>query len=143
DEAVAAGKLTQDKADQILARAEQVAGDWVNSGKNPASPRCRRMFNAAVHWSRLAAEAIGMPARDFAKALAKCQTPAEIAEANGSSADIVVAAILADARSHLDQAVEDGKLSREEADRRLAETESRVTKWVHSSIPTPRCQDPS
>ncbi|HEY86092.1 MAG TPA: hypothetical protein G4N96_13380 [Chloroflexi bacterium] len=62
------------------------------------------------------AEALGMSVEDFQAALADGQTPQEIAQAQGIDWADVEAALQADAEERLQQAVEDGKLTQEQAD---------------------------
>ena len=69
------------------------------------------------------AEAIGIDVDDLHAALEDGQTPAEVAEANGVSRAALVEAIVADITDHIDQAVEDGELTQDEADERLADVE--------------------
>ena len=62
------------------------------------------------------AEALGMSVEDFQAALAEGQTPQEIAQAQGIDWADVEAALQAAAEDHLQQAVDDGKLTQEQAD---------------------------
>ncbi len=62
------------------------------------------------------AEALGMSVEDFQTALAEGQTPQEIAQAQGVDWSDVEAAMQAEAEEHLQQAVDDGKLTQEQAD---------------------------
>ena len=135
DEAVAEGKITQEQADDILARHTEIATEWINTGENPVSPQCRRKENVARHWVKIAAETVGISAEDFVDALRAGQTPAQIAEANGSSGQAIIDAIVADAQVRLDQAVADGKISQEEADQRLADITDKATHWVENGLP--------
>jgi len=70
------------------------------------------------------AEVIGIDAEELHTALEDGQTPAEVAEANGVSRAELVDALVADITSHIEQAVEDGHLTQEEADERLADVEA-------------------
>ena len=137
DQAVAEGKITQEQADNILARHTEAATEWINEGKNPVSPQCRRKAQVARHWTKIAAETVGIETKDFVTALREGQTPAQIAEANGSSGEAIIGAIVADAQARLDQAVADGKITQEQADRRLIEITERATHWVENGLPQP------
>ena len=135
DQAVAEGKITQERADKILARHTEAATEWINEGKNPVSPQCRQKARIARHWTKIAAETVGIETKDFVTALREGQTPAQIAEANGSSGQSIIDAIIADAQERLDQAVADGKITQEQADRRLVEITEKATHWVENGLP--------
>lgn len=81
------------------------------------------------------AEAIGIDAEDLRAALQDGQTPAEVAEDNGVSRDDLVDAVVADIDEHLDQAVEDGHLTEDEADERRADAEDRANAIVDGERP--------
>ena len=135
DQAVAEGKITQEQADSILARHTRTATQWVNEGKDPVAPQCRRKARVARHWLKIAAETVGMPVRGFVAAVREGQTPAQIANANGSSGEAIIDAIVADARERLDQTVAEGKITQEQADKRLAQITEKVTNWVENGLP--------
>jgi len=81
------------------------------------------------------AEAIGIDVEDLHAALEDGQTPAEVAEANGVSRADLVDAIVADITDHIDQGVEDGDLTQDEADQRLAEVEDHANDIVDGVRP--------
>jgi hypothetical protein len=81
------------------------------------------------------AEAIGIDVEELRTALEDGQSPAEVAEANGVSRQDLVDAIAADINEHLDQAVEDGRLTEEEADERRAEAEEHASSIADGERP--------
>ncbi len=81
------------------------------------------------------AEAIGIDAEDLRTALQDGQTPAEVAEANGVSRADLVDAVVAEITSHIEQGVEDGHLTQEQADERLAEVEAHAEAIVDGERP--------
>ena len=81
------------------------------------------------------AEAIGIDVDELHTALEDGQTPAEVAEDNGVSRDELVDAIVADITEHIEQGVEDGHLTQEEADERLAEVEDHANSIVDGERP--------
>lgn len=81
------------------------------------------------------AEAIGIDAEELRTALEDGQTPAEVAEANGVSRADLVDAVVADITEHLEQGVEDGRLTQEEADERLAEVTEHAEAIVDGERP--------
>lgn len=81
------------------------------------------------------AEAIGIDADDLRSALRDGQTIAEVAEANGVTADAVVAALVAALEEHLDERVAGGDMTQERADEILAEAPERITAVVNGEAP--------
>jgi hypothetical protein len=81
------------------------------------------------------AEAIGIDVEDLRAALQDGQTPAEVAEDNGVSRADLVDAVVASINEHLDQAVEEGRLTEEEADERRADAEDNANAIVDGERP--------
>jgi hypothetical protein len=82
-----------------------------------------------------AAEAIGIESEELRAALRDGSTIAEVAEANDVDVETVVDALVADAEAHLDEAVEDGRLSEEEATERKADLPERIEALVNGERP--------
>jgi len=82
-----------------------------------------------------AAEAIGIDVDALMTELQGGTTLAEVAAANGVSVDDVVAAMVADGEEHLVAAVEEGRLSQEEADEIAAELPERIAEMVENGPP--------
>lgn len=80
---------------------------------------------------------LGITAEELREALGSGQSLADVAEEYGSSADAVIALILADIEAHLDQAVADGKITAEEAAERLAGAEEHVADRVNGTFERP------
>jgi len=64
-------------------------------------------------------------------------TIAEIATEQGVEVQTVIDALVAEARSHLELSVDNGRLTQEEADAKLAELTERITERVNEGRPTP------
>jgi hypothetical protein len=80
-----------------------------------------------------AATALNMTVEELREALsAEGATLASVAEAQGVDVQVVIDALVDEAEEHLAQAVEDGRLTQEEADEKLAELEARITERVNS-----------
>jgi len=75
---------------------------------------------------------LGIDAETLRGELAAGSTLAEVAEANGVSADDLVAALVNEAEAHITEHVEDGSLTEEEAATKLAELEDRVAERVNT-----------
>jgi hypothetical protein len=82
-----------------------------------------------------AAGAIGIDVEDLVTALRDGQTIAAVAEAHDVDPDDVVAAMVADAEAHLDQAVADGRLSTEDAEEIRADLPARIAELVENGPP--------
>lgn len=81
------------------------------------------------------AEAIGIEVEELRTALQDGQTPAEVAEENGVSREDLVAAVVEGINTHLDEAVEAGRLTEAEADERRAEAEDHANDIVDGVRP--------
>lgn len=81
----------------------------------------------------IVASTLGMTAEEVREAISNGQTLAQLAEANGSSGEALIDAILAEMKTHLDEKVAAGDLTQEEADAKLAEATTRVTEFVNNT----------
>lgn len=81
------------------------------------------------------AEAIGISEDELRTALEDGSTPAEVAEENGVDRETLIDAVVASMEEHLAQGVEDGRLTQEEADEKLAEIEDRANDIVDGVRP--------
>ena len=63
------------------------------------------------------------------------QSIAEVAQDNGVAVSTVVDAMIAEAQSAIDQAVEDGRLTQDQADEKKADLSDRVTSIVNGETP--------
>lgn len=121
------GTITQAQADAVI---EAI----VDAGSPPRGPhgggrpghgwRAGRGLDAA-------AEALGMSRSDLVDELRDGRTIAQVAEAKGVEVRAVIDAMVAEVREHLDGKVAEGELTREQADRRLAEATERITAMVN------------
>ena len=128
DEAVAAGKITQEQADKIRQRIE----DGQGLGLGLRGWRLRALGGIV----RSVAETLDMTPREIFLDLRQGQSLAEIGESKGVSADTLKSAILTAAGEKLDQAVADGKLTQERADKimaRLTDNIDRILNWKRGS----------
>jgi hypothetical protein len=80
----------------------------------------------------IVAEALGMTTEELREALAGGQTIADLAEAKGVALEDIAAALVAEHAEHLQQAVEDGRLTQEEADERIAEMQTKILEQLES-----------
>ncbi|MGZ8754772.1 MAG: hypothetical protein ACXW15_06245 [Acidimicrobiia bacterium] len=115
------GVITEDQSAQIAtALRERIGAFEGHHGR----------FDRGVRLETVAEE-IGIDVATVRDALGDGQTIAEVAAANGSSAEGVVAALVTEMNANLDQAVADGKLTTEQADEIRADVPDRIAAMVN------------
>ncbi|HKZ29923.1 MAG TPA: hypothetical protein VJ482_09820 [Acidimicrobiia bacterium] len=117
------GVITEEQSTQIAAALQERIGTF----------RGHRGLAGRFHLET-AAEIIGIDVADLADALRDGQTIAEVAEANGSTGQAVVGALVDEMNANLDQAVEDGNLTTERADEIRAEAPDRIESMVNGEF---------
>ncbi|HEY6531220.1 MAG TPA: hypothetical protein VIY72_02875 [Acidimicrobiales bacterium] len=117
------GTLTQEQADKVV-ETLKAAGPFGGHG--------RGMIGKGLE---AAATALGMSEDDLRTALRDGQTLAQVAESKGIDPQTVIDALVAEAKTHLDEKVAAGDLTQEEADARLAEATERITDRVNNGGP--------
>ncbi len=141
DGAVADEKITQEKADEILAEATGKITTMVNSTQDEiqASRDVERAEHEAEREARQAerqqnlADVVGIPFEDIQAALEAGETTlADIAAEQGVDLDTLVDGLVAPAAADLADKVADGTLTQEQADERLADITERITERVQS-----------
>jgi hypothetical protein len=130
DAAVAAGRLTEEQADEIRERIE--SGDFLG----PPGFGFGFGFGPDVHIEvgpglDGAAEYLGLPEAELQERLRDGETLAEIARAEGKSVDGIEQALVAAAKGRLDQAVEDGRITAAQRDEMLERLESKIDALVN------------
>lgn len=81
------------------------------------------------------ASTIGITMAELRQQMVDGLTIAEVAAANGVSADTVAEAILAEMQSHLADEVTEGDLTQEQADQRLANRDQVITDLLNGTMP--------
>ena len=143
-EQVANGRIDQDRADQLIANLSQRINTFVFEGpqerpEGAERPNHRRGHHGPRQVIGTAAEVIGIEPADLVAALQDGQTIADVAVANGSSGDAVVAAIVAKADEKLQQAVDNGRITEDQKAEKLAQMTERLTEAVNT-VHEPRQQ---
>jgi hypothetical protein len=125
DAAVAAGRLTSEQGDALKARID--AGDL---------PLAFGGFHhgGLGHFLELdaAADYLGLTESQLRAELSGGKTLAQVARDHGKSVDGLIDAMVAEAKSHLDDAVAAGRITRAQADSVLAELRDRITDRVNN-----------
>ena len=141
DDAVATERIDQDKADDILANAEDKITEMVNSTQEEiqAAREEQRAERQAEREARQAerrqtvSDVIGIPFEDIQAALEAGETTlADIAGEEGVDLDTLVSGLVAPVAEHLQAKVADGTLTQDEADECLAEITERITERVQT-----------
>jgi polyhydroxyalkanoate synthesis regulator phasin len=123
------GSITQDQADQVATTLSD-AGPWGGHGPWGGPGR-------GVDLS-VAADTLGMSEDDLETALeADGASLASVAEDHGVAVDDLVAALVQSVRDHIDEAVQDGDLTQEQADQRIADVQDWITERVNSTDTDP------
>ena len=132
DAAVAAGRLTKQQGDELKQRIE--SGDFPLFGPPAFGPGFGgpHLF---FHGLDAAAGYLGLTEAELHSRLESGKTLAEIAKAQGKSVDGLKAALVKEAKTHLDAAVEAGRLSSAEEQRVLADMEQRIDDLVNGKLP--------
>jgi polyhydroxyalkanoate synthesis regulator phasin len=118
------GSITQEQADEVATTLSE-AGIGGRGGHH----------GVRLHLETAAA-ALGMTEEELRTALeAEGTTLAEVAEDQGVEVGALVDALVEAQEERIAEAVEDGRLTQEEADERLAELEERVTERVTTVRP--------
>jgi hypothetical protein len=130
---VSSGRLTQSQADGILSGLKQHITARVNSTGPPGGPHGRGGPHGGLG---AAATYLGLSESDLMTKVQSGETLGEVADATaGKSKAGLIAALVADEKSHLTQAVEDGRLTQSQADDMAANSEARVTDLVNGNLP--------
>jgi polyhydroxyalkanoate synthesis regulator phasin len=132
DAAVAAGRLTKQQGDELKQRIK--SGDFPLVG----APGFGHHFGGPHefgHGLDAAASYLGLTEDQLHSRLESGKTLAEIAKAQDKSVDGLKAALVKDAKTHLDAAVKAGRLSSAEEQRILADLQQRIDDVVNGKLP--------
>jgi len=124
NQAVTDGKITQERADRLLARLD----DALNRAMNASLPAIRERIQTRVEDSLLGviAEMAGVDVKDLLQEATTPPTLADIATAHGLDPDAIIAAAETHITEDIHQAVADGKITQERADEFLAGLHDRL-----------------
>ncbi len=121
---VSDGSITQEQADEVASTLDE-AGIGHGGGHRGDGPGLSA-----------AATALGMTEDELRTALeAEGTTLAEVAQEQGVEVQSLVDALVSAQQERLAEAVEDGRLTQEQADERFADLEERITERVNSEAP--------
>ena len=137
DKAVAGKQLTQSQADDALNQLKARIGDLVNGklrfGGPHGGPAGRPFVGIGLD---AAAKYLGLTQAQLRQKLTSGQSLADVAKAQSKDVAGLEAAITADAKSKLDKAVADKKLTQAQADKLLSALKAHVDDAVKTTPPT-------
>lgn len=143
NEAVATGRITQERADEILANLPAMVENALNGEFEPGfgGPRGDRgdrgmgMGRGAIAVVRLAAELTGLSAQDIRAQLEDGATLETILTENGVEVDAFVAEALERMEARLSVLVADGRITQAEADEMLTTFEMELRERIAQPLP--------
>ena len=120
------GTLTQAQADAVIARLQEALPRGGPGGHGPGFIR---------EGLATAAEALGISEDELRTDLQNGQSIADIAAAKGVDVQTVIDALVAEAKTHLDEKVASGDITQAQADERLSQLTEGVTAMVNGERP--------
>jgi hypothetical protein len=133
DAAVAAGRLTKEQGDELKARIDSGGLPFFGFGRAGGLHH-----HGLSHLLGLdaAADYIGITEAQLHEDLESGKTLAQVAKDHGKSVSGLVDAMVKDAKSRLDRAVADGRITRAKADEILGDLKERITDRVNGEAPS-------
>jgi polyhydroxyalkanoate synthesis regulator phasin len=131
DAAVADGRLTKEQGDALKQRIESGQAPLFELGGGPGG------HDRGGHLGDLdaAASYLGLTEDQLRTQLQSGKTLADVAKAQGKSVDGLIDALVTATKKDLDDAVADGRLTKAQADRILADMKQRITDRVNGKLP--------
>ncbi|MBL8131115.1 MAG: hypothetical protein JNL42_04595 [Anaerolineae bacterium] len=125
-QAVTDGRLTQERADEILANLPQAVADALSRDPQRGGGVERGLGHILRDRALMKAveDATGLHPREVLEQLRSGKALGEVITENGGDPQAVIDATLTAATERLAQAVENGRITQEQADERLAQLES-------------------
>jgi hypothetical protein len=133
DAAVAAGRITKAQGDEIKQRIE--SGDFPIFGAPGLGFGFHHAFGMVGRGLDAAAEYLGLTDDQLRAQLENGKSLADVAKAQDKSVDGLIDALVADAKTKLDAAVKDGRITQSQEDSMLSELKSHITDFVNGTPP--------
>ncbi|RNB81460.1 hypothetical protein EDM59_22790 [Brevibacillus nitrificans] len=134
NEAVAAGKMTQEQVDSMKENASERIKEQIERTAQERGTRGGMGFVVNLHSNAELASLLKLDADKLQEQLKSGKTLADVASAQGVAKEEVVALLTKQQKDQLDSEVASGKLSQEEADKRGADLETRVKSMVDGTF---------
>lgn len=135
DEAEDAGRISAEQADRLRQRVEEGRAPFFGPPGRHGGPGHKDAFMHRVDPIGTVAEETGLSREEVLSELRAGKTLAQIGQEHGVDRDRLADALVNDARESLDQAVQEGKLTQERADRILAGCRDRVDDLLDRTWP--------
>jgi hypothetical protein len=141
DAAVEVGRLTKEQGDALKAQIDAgvpllvpgaFRGGFGPMGPNPMG---RPGFGHEMRGLSAAADYLGLSQSELVTKLQNGKSLADVAKDEGKPVEGLIDAMVADAKTHLDRAVEDGNLTQSQADDILSRVKQHVTALVNGTAP--------
>ena len=129
DAALEEGRITEEEAERLKERIQEGDAPFLFGPPLFGGPHHHGGAVLAMKFEA-AAEYLGLTNAELRQRLEEGQSLAEIARAEDKSVDGLKQALLDDARTRLDEAVEDGELTRERANEMLERLRERIDDFV-------------
>ena len=124
DEALAEGRIDEEQAAERRARIEAGEAGFFPGGKHRPQ---HRGFGVKTE----VAEFIGVTPEELKAGLESGQSVAQVAEANGVTAEALTEYLLGETQTHVAQALADGKIDQARADEILADAPARIEEKIN------------
>jgi hypothetical protein len=129
DEAVTSGQITQDQGNKLKDRIG--SGDFFRFGVGGHGRMGRAMFGCGVGLDTVAST-LNMTTDDLRTELQSGKSLSDIITEHSSTVDAVVQALVADAKTQLDQAVTNGRITQDQENTILANLPARLTDMIEN-----------
>ncbi|MEZ4667503.1 MAG: hypothetical protein R3E39_06240 [Anaerolineae bacterium] len=128
NQSVADGKLTQERADQLLTQLTERVTQAING---ELRPRQANVARPVLDVLRLASDQTGLTVREIIRDLHSGKSLADILTEHSVQPETFISSVLSELDQRLDQAVTNGRLTREEADQRHSQFEERLRERIN------------
>ena len=133
-QAVENGRITQERADEMLANLETLITEGVNRDF-PGRPGLRGIVrNGERGLLESVTEATGLSAEEIRPMLRDGVTLADVITANGGDVQTVIADAIADATLRINEAVTNERLTQEQADELIANLQTLFTNSINGTL---------
>lgn len=136
NQALEGGTITQERADNLLANLEERITQALNGELRIRAPQNRPQLprqQALRHVGRAVVEETGLTPAEIREQLQSGDSLADILTENGVSVDAFAGEVLTPLETRLEQAVERGRITQEQADERLQNARERLSELLNRS----------
>jgi hypothetical protein len=131
NEGVAEGRFTQEQADERLADLEEHITERLNGTfERPEGKGEGRNGRD----NTIIQDATGLTRDELRTAVQNGSTVADLIIANGGDVDSVIAELVAEATTHINEQVAEGRFTQEQADERIADLEEHITDRLNGTF---------